>query len=76
MAARMPRTTASEALRKLRRDGWVIARQRGTSHAILTHPTKPGRVTVPVHVGQSLGPKIMGAILHQAGLTSEEFRKL
>jgi predicted RNA binding protein YcfA (HicA-like mRNA interferase family) len=42
----------------------------------LTHPSKPGRVTVPVHAGETLQPWLLSSILRQAGLTVEDLRKL
>jgi len=56
-----------EMLRKLRKDGWVLARQRG-SHRQLHHPTKPGTVTVAGKLNKDLTPKMEASILRQAGL--------
>jgi predicted RNA binding protein YcfA (HicA-like mRNA interferase family) len=50
----------------------VVVVQRG-SHAQLKHPDRGGRVTVPLHAGETIGPKLLVSILHQAGLTIEEF---
>jgi predicted RNA binding protein YcfA (HicA-like mRNA interferase family) len=75
MAERLPRITASEALRKLRRDGWVIERQAG-SHATLRHPVKTGQLTLPMHVGRIVKLGVMRSIITNAGLTPEEFRRL
>ena len=55
-----------EMLRKLRKDGWVLARQRG-SHRQLHHPTKPGTVTVAGKLNKDLTPKMEASILRQAG---------
>lgn len=73
---RLPRLTASDLLRALRRDGWEIVRQRGTSHAQLKHSTKPGRVTLAMHSGDIVAPKTLTTILVQAGLTPDELRDL
>jgi predicted RNA binding protein YcfA (HicA-like mRNA interferase family) len=54
-------------LRKLKDDGWVVARQRG-SHRQLHHPTKPGTVTVAGKPSDDLKPKMEASILRQAGL--------
>ena len=56
-----------DALRLLRRDGWVVIAQRG-SHRQLKHPTKPGRVTVAGHLGDTLPPGTLNSILKQAAL--------
>ena len=42
----------------------------------MTHPTKPGLVTVPVHAGKTLPPGTLSNILKQTGLTADEFRRL
>jgi hypothetical protein len=46
------------------------------SHVQLKHPTKPGRVTIPIHAGETLQPFIVSSILRQADLTVEDLRKL
>jgi predicted RNA binding protein YcfA (HicA-like mRNA interferase family) len=53
--------------------GWVTAVQKG-SHVQLKHPLRAGRVTVPVHSGQTIGPGLLRSILAQAGVSVEEFR--
>jgi predicted RNA binding protein YcfA (HicA-like mRNA interferase family) len=75
MPGRVPRVTADEVLRALSRDGWSVTRQSG-AHAILRHPTKPGRVVVPIHRGRTLKIGTMSSILTQAGLTPDEFGRL
>lgn len=59
--------TAKEILKKLKSDGWTEKSQRG-SHLQLVHPTKPGKVTIPMHTGKDLDPKTVNSILKQAGL--------
>lgn len=59
--------TAKEILRILKADGWTEKTQRG-SHLQLIHPSKPGKVTVPMHPGKDLDPKTANSILKQAGL--------
>lgn len=39
---------ARQVIRLLNADGWLDVGQDG-SHLNLKHPTKPGRVTVPIH---------------------------
>ena len=73
---RMPRVTAMEAIRAIRKDGWVQASARSTSHRQFNHPTKPGTVTVPVHSGTILPPKVLTSIVRQAALTMSQFRNL
>ena len=59
--------TVRSILRRLRRDGWVVVRQRG-SHRQLKHPTKPGLVTVAGKPSDDLAPGTLNSILKQAGL--------
>jgi len=49
---------------------------QGGSHVQLKHATKPGRVTIPVHAGETLQPFIVSSILKQAGLTAEDLHNL
>lgn len=53
-------------LKALHKDGWVDKNQNG-SHLQLEHPTKPGKVTVPIHAGD-IAPGTLNKILKQAGL--------
>jgi len=69
----MPRVTGAEVLRALRSLGWVVVTQHG-SHVQLKHPDRPGRVTIPIHAGETIGPRLLGSILTQAGLSVDEFR--
>ncbi|MGH9110134.1 MAG: type II toxin-antitoxin system HicA family toxin [Acidimicrobiales bacterium] len=69
----VPRCTGRQVVRALLKLGWVVATQRG-SHVQLMHPTRGGRVTVPVHSGETLGPGLLRSILSQAGLTADELR--
>jgi predicted RNA binding protein YcfA (HicA-like mRNA interferase family) len=54
-------------IRLIESDGWRLARQRG-SHRQFDHPKKPGKVTVPGHRNNDLGPEMRANILRQAGL--------
>ncbi len=55
-----------ELLKVLHDDGWIDKVQKG-SHLQLTHSTKEGKVTVPMHNGDI--PKgTLNSILKQAGL--------
>ena len=69
----LPRTTGRDLVRALSRLGWVVVAQRG-SHAHLKHPDRGGRVTVPLHAGETIGPGLLRSILNQAGLTADDLR--
>ena len=56
-----------DLLKLLRRDGWRVARVRG-SHYHFKHPVKPGIVTVPVKRGADVPLGTLKSILRQAGL--------
>lgn len=69
----LPRVTGREIVAALGRLGWVVVAQKG-SHAQLKHPQRGGRVTVPLHAGETVGPGLLRSVLAQAGLTVDEFR--
>jgi predicted RNA binding protein YcfA (HicA-like mRNA interferase family) len=70
-----PRITGRDLVRALGRLGWVVVVQRG-SHAQLKHPERSGRVTVPLHAGETIGPGLLRSVLNQAGITAEELRSV
>jgi predicted RNA binding protein YcfA (HicA-like mRNA interferase family) len=69
----LPRVTGREVLQALRRMGWVTVAQKG-SHIQLKHPKRSGRVTIPLHAGETIGPGLLRSILAQAGVSGDEFR--
>ena len=48
-------------------DGWIYKNTRG-SHKQFVHPTKPGKVTIPQHPGDTIDATLLKKILKQAGL--------
>ena len=54
-----------EVIRRLRVDGWVLARTKGSHHQF-KHPAKPGLVTVP-HPKRDLPTGTLVSIFKQAG---------
>ena len=68
-----PRVTGREVVRALQQLGWTVVAQKG-SHVQLKHPTRGGRVTVPIHAGETFGPGLIKSILSQAGISADEFR--
>lgn len=69
----LPRVTGLELIRALSKLGWVVVTQRG-AHAQLKHPVRAGRVTVPLHAGETIGPGLLRSIMNQAGLTADDLR--
>ena len=59
-----------ELLKRLKKDGWVIDRTRG-SHRQMIHATKPGTVTVSGHPADEVLPKTLKSVLKQAGLEED-----
>jgi predicted RNA binding protein YcfA (HicA-like mRNA interferase family) len=57
----------SELLALLQRDGWFMARQRG-SHRQFHHPYKSGTVTVAGKPSVDVPPGTLNSALKQAGL--------
>lgn len=74
MSPRLPRVTAAQILRVLRERGFAEVRASG-SHRILRNAAGL-RVTVPVHKGQTLHPKLLQSILRDADLSVAELRHL
>lgn len=59
---------AREVIKLLKKDGWTLEYIGKSSHHYYTHPSKPGKVTVPAHAGKDLKLKTLNSILNQAGL--------
>jgi predicted RNA binding protein YcfA (HicA-like mRNA interferase family) len=74
MTNKLPRVSASEAIRALEKAGYFLVRQSG-SHRIYKN-AEGRRATVPYHSGKELHPKILKSILRDADLTTEEFLEL
>jgi predicted RNA binding protein YcfA (HicA-like mRNA interferase family) len=57
---------ANELRKMIEADGWYLTNQDG-SHAQFKHPTKTGKVTIPLH-NKDMNKKTSNSILKQAGL--------
>lgn len=68
---KLPRVTTERAARVLERHGFVAVRQSG-SHRIYANEAGI-RVTLPVHAGRILHPRILRTILDDTGIAMEEF---
>lgn len=75
MSEKLPRVEGREVVRALERSGFEVRRQKG-SHVHLRRESDGRRTTVPVHSGKTLPPGTLRAILRDAGLDPEDFRKL
>ena len=58
---------SSELVRKLKRNGWFVVRQKG-SHMIMKHPVKPGQLVVPDHGRNEVGKGLANKIFKDAGI--------
>jgi len=72
MSPKLPRLTAGEVERALERVGFRLVRQSG-SHRIYRND-EGRRVTLPFHSSRILHPKLLKAVLREAGLTEDDFR--
>lgn len=68
---RLPRVTAERAARVLERHGYIVIRQSG-SHRIYRNSVGV-RVTLPLHSGRVLHPRLMKALLEDTGIDATEF---
>lgn len=62
--------TATEVIKKLCQEGWQekLPRKKG-SHRQFVHPTKPGKVAVPMHKGKDIPIGTLRAIEEQSGVS-------
>jgi predicted RNA binding protein YcfA (HicA-like mRNA interferase family) len=65
--------SGADVVKKLKRAGWSVSRQKG-SHVMLTKPGYDFTLSVPQH--KELGPGILRSLMRQASLSTEEFNKL
>lgn len=64
--------SSREVIAMLQRDGWTLARTRG-SHHIFKHPARPGSVTVP-HSNKDVPEGTLASIFRQAGWDRSKWR--
>lgn len=58
--------TSSEVIKRLKEDGWVLNRIKG-SHHIYVHASKAGHITVP-HPKKDLGIGLVKKLMKQANI--------
>lgn len=64
-----------ELARRLRKQGCEFLRQPGGSHEIWWRPGTDRRTVIPCHPSREIPPGTLQAILHDLGLTLEDFRR-
>jgi predicted RNA binding protein YcfA (HicA-like mRNA interferase family) len=69
----LPVVAGQRLVKALERDGWEVARQRG-SHVRMKHPDRLVSLTVPLH--RELKRGTLSGILSDAGIDSKRLREL
>lgn len=72
MTPHLPAMTARQLINVAERLGFVFDRQRG-SHAVYYRETDCARIIVPLHQGKTIKPKTLLGILHDMGITVDQF---
>jgi predicted RNA binding protein YcfA (HicA-like mRNA interferase family) len=73
MAPALRLCSGAEAVRKLKRAGWTVSRQRG-SHVMMVKPGYQFTLSIPQH--DELGPGLLRKLIRQANLGIDEFNSL
>ena len=73
MVKKIKLCSGKDAVRKFQKAGWTIARQKG-SHVMMTKPGYQWTLSIPQH--NEIGPGLLRKLIHQSGITIEEFNKL
>ena len=66
-----PSTKAKRVFAALLRIGWVVKRESGGSHRVLSRPGWPDCVFA-FHVREEIGPRMLARIAKRTGLRPEE----
>jgi predicted RNA binding protein YcfA (HicA-like mRNA interferase family) len=72
LTGRLPVLSGAQLVTALEKQGWLMARQRG-SHVLLRHPER-GTLVVPLH--RELKRGTLAGILRAAGIDGAELRVL
>lgn len=75
MSSRLPVVSGHQVVKALERIGYRVVRQRG-SHIRLRDESDPNHLPVTVPAHDVVKPGLLRRILHDAGLTAEEFLAL
>ena len=73
MGSRLKLCSGKEAVKKLKKDGWSVARQAG-SHVMMVKPDYQYTLSIPQH--SELGIGILKKLVKQARLTVAQFNEL
>ena len=73
---RLPSITARDAIKKLKKAGFIFDRQAKGSHEIWYNPITKRRTTIPNHPRVDIPKGTLKAIIKEAGLTVEDFLEL
>ncbi len=73
MSKNLKLCSGAEAVRKFKKAGWSVARQKG-SHVMMIKPGYQWTLSIPQH--KELGPGLLHKLIHQTGITVEEFNNL
>ncbi len=65
--------SGSEAVKKFRKAGWTVSRQKG-SHVMMVKPGYLWTLSIPQH--KELGPGLLRKLLKQAQIEIEAFNEL
>jgi|WetSurMetagenome_2_1015567.scaffolds.fasta_scaffold287641_1 predicted RNA binding protein YcfA (HicA-like mRNA interferase family) len=75
MTRTFPDVNSNEMVRVLKKLGFELIRQCGTSHAIYRREKDGLRTTIPIHVKKSLKRKTIKAICKDAKITIDELKE-
>ncbi len=73
MSEKLKLCSGAEAVKKFKRAGWTIVRQKG-SHVMLVKESFPYTLSIPLH--RELGTGILKKLIKISSLTAEEFNPL
>ena len=73
MSQRQPVVSGERLVKALAKDGWAVARQRG-SHVRLKKPGRRSALVVPLH--KEIRRGTLGGILRDAELSADDLRRL
>jgi predicted RNA binding protein YcfA (HicA-like mRNA interferase family) len=72
--SRLPTLKGTELVRTLERDGFKIARIKGSHHIMEHHDGR--RTVVPVHAGRDIKRSLLRKIIADAEMTEDDFQAL